>query len=198
MSKKVHTHQGGESMRHWTFHRGLLGGTAILGLVFSWALMGCGDDKTAIGGLAALAATDGAALEGLTFDFPDATIFGFPDESATLEVGDDADTFTLTTSGGTVINGTITNGPMAIVSCRLTQNPAEVAAREEQFDAEYNTCEATIVSDGDIAFGESGNGTVTLRLGRADETPVESDSEEVILNLHDDGTVTINNNDTPI
>ena len=93
--------------------------------VFACALIGCGSDSgsdnTAINGLVGLAAEDGAALAGLTFDFPDATIFGFPGASATLGVGDGATTFTLTTSGGTVIHGTITNVASTAVSCRLTQ-----------------------------------------------------------------------------
>jgi hypothetical protein len=67
---------------------------------FACALMGCGSDSgsdnTVINGLVGLAADDGAALAGLTFDFPDATIFGFPGASATLGVGDGATTFTLT------------------------------------------------------------------------------------------------------
>jgi hypothetical protein len=188
-------------MRHRNFPRGLLGGTAILALVFSWALVGCdndGDNDIEISGLVGLTALNVAALGGLTFDFPDATIFGFPGESAALELGDTGTTFTLTISGGTVINGTISNGPTAFVSCRLTQNPAEVGAEEEQFDAEYDTCEATVESDGDIEFGASGPGTVTLSIGRADETPVASDPEVVTLTLHDNGTVTINDRATPI
>jgi hypothetical protein len=44
--------------------------------VFACALMGCGgdsgSDNTVINGLVGLAAEDGAALAGLTFDFPDA------------------------------------------------------------------------------------------------------------------------------
>ena len=111
-------------MRHWHFRRGLLGGTACMMFVFTCALMGCGSDSdnTVINGLVGLAADDGAALAELTFDFPDAMIFGFPGASATLGVGDDATTFTLTTSGGTVIHGTITNVASTAVSCRLTQN----------------------------------------------------------------------------
>jgi hypothetical protein len=191
-------------MRHWNVRRSLLGSTALLGFVFAWVLIGCesddGDDTIEIFGLVSLAAADGAALEGLVLDFPDTTIFGFPGESATLEVGDNAATFTLTTSNGTVINGTINNGAIAIVSCRLTQNPGEVEVGEEPFDEEYDTCEAMVESDVDIAFGSSGAGTVTLSFGRTGETPVvsESDPEHVTLNLREDGTITINNNETPI
>src|SRR5262245_46641413 len=101
-------------MQHWHLRRGLLGGAASVMVVLTCVLMGCGDgngsDDTTISGVVTLAAMDGAALVGLTFDFPDATVFGFPGESATLGVGENAATFTLTTSGGTVINGTITNG----------------------------------------------------------------------------------------
>jgi hypothetical protein len=190
-------------MRHWNFCRGLLGATVIVMGVFVGALMGCnnddGDDAIDIdGGLVSLAGADGAALTGLTFDFPNATIFGFPGETATLAIGGDAATFTLTLNGGTVINGTITPGSIADVSCRLRQNPREVGAEEEQFDEEYDSCEGTVDSDDDIEFGGSGPGTVILSVGNTDETPVVSNPEDVILNLADDGTVTINNNATPI
>jgi hypothetical protein len=173
-----------------------------LGLVCTGILMGCdsdGDDTIEIHGLASLAAADGAALEGLVLDFPNATIFGFPGEAATLEVGDEAATFTLTTSGGTVINGTISPGAMPSVSCRLTQHAGEVGMGEDPFDEEYDACEATAASEGDIAFGSSGPGTVILSLiSRAGETPVASDPENVTLNLREDNTVTINSNETPI
>jgi hypothetical protein len=196
----VYIHQGRDNMRHWNCCRGLLGGAAILGLIFSWALIGCSneDDDAEIGGLVSLAGVDGAALEGLVFDFPDATIFGFPGESATLRVGDNAATFTLTTSGGTVINGTIGDVAGAVVACRLRQNPGDVGAGEEPFDETYDTCEGRVVSNGDIAFGDSGDGTVSLSLGRAGDTAVTSDLEDVTLNLREDGTVTINENTTPI
>jgi hypothetical protein len=151
-----------------------------------------------ISGVVGLTAENVAALGGLSFDFPDATIFGFPGESTTIGLGNAGTTFTLTTSGGTVINGAIGAGPIPFVSCRLTQNPQEVGAGEEPFAAEYDTCQATVASNGHIKFGGSGAGTVTLSLGRAGETPVESDAEDVILNLHGDGTVTINDNATPI
>lgn len=170
--------------------------------VFTCALMGCGgdggSDNTVINGLVSLAASDGPALAGLTFDFPDATIFGFPGESATLGVGDGAITFTLTTSGGTMIHGIITSVAGAEVSCRLTQNPQEVGAGKAQFDEVYDTCEATVTSVGAIPFGASGPGTVTLSFGSAGATAVASSPEDVILLLHDNGTVTINDNTTPI
>ena len=189
-------------MRHWHLRRGLLGGTACMMFVFACALMGCGgdsgSDSTVINGLVGLAAEDGASLAGLTFDFPDATIFGFPGESATLGVGAGATTFTLTTNGGTVIHGTITNVAGTVVPCQLTQNPQEVGAGKAQFDEVYDTCQATVNSAGEIAFGGSGPGTVTLSFGRADGTAVASSPEDVILLLHENGTVTINDNTTPI
>jgi hypothetical protein len=191
-------------MQHGNFCRGLLGATVIVIGIFAVALMGCGngdgdDDTIEISdGLVSLAGTDGAALTGLTFDFPNATIFGFPGETATLAIGSDALTFTLTLSGGAVINGTINPGRIADVSCRLTQNLQEVGAEEEQFDAEYDSCEGTVNSDGDIELGSSGPGTVILSLGNTDETPAVSNPETVTLNLADDGTATINNNATPI
>ena len=177
-----------------------MGGTAIVVCVCVWALMGCSsdDDREISGGIVSLAGADGAALVGLTFDFPDATIFGFPGQTATLQIGADATTFTLTLSGGMVINGTITPGAIAVESCRLTQNPQEVSVGEEQFDEEYDSCAGTIDSADKIEFGSSGPGTVILSFGNTGETSVASDPEIVLLNLHDDGTVTINNNTTPI
>ena len=172
--------------------------------VFACALMGCGSDSDSgsdnavINGLVGLAAEDGAALAGLTLDFPDATIFGFPGASATLGVGDGATTFILTTSGGTVIHGTITNVTSTAVSCRLTQNLQEVGAGKAQFDEAYDTCEGAVNSAGEITFGTSGPGTVTLSFGRAGATAVTSGPEDVILHLHENGTVTINDNTTPI
>ena len=44
----------------------------------------------------------------------------------------------------------------------------------------------------------SGPGTVTLSFGRAGATAVASGPAAVILHLHEDGTVTINDNTTPI
>jgi hypothetical protein len=171
-------------------------------IVFACALMGCssdsGSDNAVINGMVSLAAADGAALAGLAFDFPDATIFGFPGESATLGVGDDATTFTLTTSGGTVIHGTITNVGSTAVSCRLTQNLQEVGAGKAQFDETYDTCQAAVNSAGEIPFGASGPGTVTLSFGRADVTAVASGPQDVILHLHESGVVTINDNTRPI
>ena len=172
--------------------------------VFACALMGCGSDSgsgsdsTVINGLVGLAAEDGAALAGLTFDFPDATIFGFPGASAALGVGDDATTFILTTSGGTVIHGTITNVTSTAVSCRLTQNLQEVGAGKAQFDEAYDTCEGAVNSAGEITFGTSGPGTVTLSFGRTGATAVASGPEDVILHLRENATVTINDNTTPI
>jgi hypothetical protein len=170
-------------------------------VVLAVALMGCngGKDKVEInGGLVSLAGVDGAALAGLIFDFPDATIFGFPGESATLEIGNNAATFTLTLSGGRVINGTINDGAVAGMSCRLTQNPQEVVPGQQQFDVAYDECEGAVDSAGEIEFGGSGPGTVVLSFGNTGSAPVASAPETVTLNLSDDGQVTINNNATPI
>jgi hypothetical protein len=188
-------------MRHWNLQRGLLGYTVSLLCIVAWALLGCGDDsdETAIsGGVVDLAGADGAALTGLTFVFPDAAIFGFPGEAATLEVGDAAATFTLTTSGGTMIHGIITPGANAAASCRLTQYLQEVGAGHAQVDEEYDVCQAAVNSQEDIAFGASGAGTVTLGFGRTGAPIVVSVPQDVLLNLREDGTVTINNNTTPI
>lgn len=184
-------------MRSWTFCRGRL--TAIVCMLTAM-LLGCSDDDKAriSGGQVSLAGADGAAIEGLIFDFPDATIFGFPGQTATLEIGDDATTFILTLSGGTVINGTITNGAIAVVSCRLTQNPQEVGAGAAQFDRAYDSCQGTVNAADEIEFGRSGPGTVILSFGTTGATPVASEPENVTLNVNDDGTVTINNNTTPI
>ena len=184
-------------MRHWNLLRGM----AILLCVVAWALPGCGDDNdetVILGGVVNLAGADGAALAGLTFAFPDATIFGFPGEAATLHVGDAAVTFTLIISGGTVIHGTITPGANAAESCRLTQQLQEVDSGRAQVDEEYATCQAAVNSQGDIAFGASGAGTVTLGFARTGVLAVTSSPQDVLLHLREDGTVTINDNATPI
>jgi hypothetical protein len=164
--------------------------------------MGCGgggSDETVISdGVVDLAGADGPSLAELAFDFTDATVFGFPGESATLEIGGNALTFTLTTSGGTVIHGLITMGTSAAPGCRLTQNPQEVDRGQKQFDKQYDTCQATVNSKEDITFGASGPGTVTLNFVRTGDTAGTSSPEDVILHLHENGTVTINNNTTPI
>jgi hypothetical protein len=106
-------------MRYWNCRRGLLRCTGLLVLVCSVALMGCDDNgvtTATVGGTVNLTAMNAAALGGLTFDFPDATLFGFPGQSTTLECGPDGTTFTLTISGSTAIQGNITFG-----SCRFTQ-----------------------------------------------------------------------------
>ena len=170
--------------------------------IFAWALMGCGgggsDDAVINGGLVNLAAVDGPSLAGLTFDFTDATIFGFPGESATLGIGDNAATFTLTTSGGTVINGTITAQASAAAGCQLTQNLQEVSAGGKLFVEQYDMCQATVNSQGAILFGASGPGIVTLSFSTTGGAAGVSAPENVTLDLRDDGTVTINNNATPI
>ena len=183
-------------MRHWNSCRGLLSFTVLLVLVFSLALVSCsntGGNTATVNGTVGLTATNAAALGGLTFDFPDATLFGFPGQSTTLELGADGTTFTLTTSNGTVIKGTLTFG-----SCRLTQNPVPLGGGTAPFEVAYDTCDVTGKSDRDTAFGGSGTGTLTLRLGRASGTPVDSAPEHVIYNIDVGGNITINENTTPI
>ena len=106
--------------------------------------------------------------------------------------------FTLTTSGGTVIHGTIAAGASTAAACRLTQNLQEVGVGKAQFDKQYDICQATINSKNEITFGTSGPGTVTLSFVITGETAVASSPEDVILHLRDDGTVMINNNAAPI
>jgi len=187
-------------MRYWNLRRDVLRCIAILGRLAACVIAGCGGnggDDIGISGQVSLAAADGAALAGLMFDFPDATIFGFPGESAILQIGENAATFTLTSSGRAAINGTISAGGV-FVACQLRQNPAEVGAGGTPFVQDYVICEATVVSNRDIAFGRSGPGVVILRLARANEPPVTSAAEEVTLTLNNNGTVTINMNQTPI
>jgi hypothetical protein len=187
-------------MPHGTVRRGLLGGAASLLCVYAWVLLGCGNDSdtAAIHGVVGLAAADGPALAGLTFAFPDATLFRVPGESATLQVGDEATTFSLTTSGGTVITGTITPGASATGACRLTQHLQEVGAGQAPFAEEYAPCQAAVDSQDDLTFGAAGAGTVTLTFGRPGEPAVASSPTHVLLHLREDGTVTINNNATPL
>ena len=183
-------------MRHWNSGRDLLSYTVLLVLVFSLALVGCNDtsgNTATVNGTVSLTATNAAALGGLTFDFPDATLFGFPGQSTALALGADGTTFTLTTNGGTVIIGTITFG-----SCRLTQNPVPLGGGTAPFEMVYDTCEVTGRSDRDIAFGGANTGTGTLRLGRANGTPVDSAPEHVVYSIDLGGHITINENTTPI
>jgi hypothetical protein len=50
---------------------------------------------------------------------PKGTLSGFPGQSTTLALGNDGTTFTLTTSDGTVLNGTIIYGIEPLASaCR--------------------------------------------------------------------------------
>ncbi|HSX80979.1 MAG TPA: hypothetical protein VLQ80_20715 [Candidatus Saccharimonadia bacterium] len=104
-------------MRHWHDQRNVLSFTVFLVLVGSLAFVSCntgGSNAVTVGGTVNLTATNAAALGGLTFTFPEGTLFGFPGQSTTLAFGDDGTTFTLTTSNGPVLNGTITFG-----SCTL-------------------------------------------------------------------------------
>src|SRR5262249_31214382 len=115
-----------------------------------------------------------------------------------LGVGAGATTFTLTTSGGTVIQGTITPVASTGVSCRLTQHLQEVGAGQAPFDEVYDPCQAAVHSAGAITFGTAGPGTVTLSVGSAGAPAGASGPAAVILHLHENGTVTINENTTPI
>jgi hypothetical protein len=168
--------------------------TVLLGLVL--ALVGCsntGSDTVRVGGTVNLTVTNAAALGGLTFAFPNATLFGFPGQSATLGWGDDGTTFTLTTSGGTAIQGSITFGP-----CTFTQNPASLGVGEAPFVETYDTCQVAGKSNGDLQFGESTRGIIVLTLGSAGQTSVASDPTNVIYNVDLGGNITINMNVTPI
>ena len=183
-------------MGHRHGHPGLLRCTVLLGLMCSLALTGCAnnsDTPARVNGAVNLSASNVAALGGLTFAFSNATLFGFPNESANLTWGNGGTTFTLTTSGGTVIIGTITFG-----SCRFTQNPVPLGGGTAPFEMVYDTCEVTGRSDRDIAFGGANTGTVTLRLGRANGTPVDSAPEHVVYIIDLGGHITINENTTPI
>lgn len=183
-------------MRHWHGRRGLLRCTVLKVLVCSLALVGCANnsaDHARVSGTVSLSAGNAAAIGGLTFAFADAALFGFPGESANLTLDPDGTTFTLTRSGGTVLQGSITYG-----SCQLTQHAASLGVGEAPLVAEYDTCEVTGLSAGDIAFGGSGTGTITLRLGRAGAAPVDSAPTNVIYHIDLAGSITINETLTPI
>ena len=140
-----------------------------------------------------LTATNAAALGGLTFTFLDGTLFGFPGQSTTLTFGNDSTTFTLTTSDGSVLNGTITFG-----SCTLTQNPVPLGPGAIPFMQTYDTCQVTGESDGDIEFGGAGTGTITLKLGNASIAPVASNPTRVVYHIDVGGNIMINDNTTRI
>ena len=185
-------------MRYWHYCRGLLSCTVFLGFATCMALAGCGGfntdttPKATVNGTLNLTDTNTAALGGLTFNFPDATIFGFSSQSATLAWGSDGTTFTLTTSNGTAITGNITFG-----SCTFTQNPAP-SGGTSPFTATYDTCQVNGKSNDDIPFGGAGDGTITLILGRANQTPVFSDQAKVTYSVTTGGQILINANTTPI
>jgi hypothetical protein len=146
-----------------------------------------------VDGTVNLTATNAAALGGLIFTFPDGTPFGFPGQSTTLTFGNDSTTFTLTASDGSVLNGTITFG-----SCTLTQDPVPLGPGAIPFVQTYDTCQATGRADDDIGFGGSDTGTLTLRLGSASVSPVDSNPTRVIYHVDAGGNITINNNATRI
>jgi len=182
-------------MRHWHYQRDVLSFTVFLMLMGSLAFMGCnsGGTDVTVDGTLNLTATNSAALGGLTFTFPEGTVFGFPGQSTTLTFGGDGTTFTLTTSNGSVLDGTITFG-----SCTLTQNPVPPGTGASLFVQTYDTCEVIGRSDGDVGFEGTGPGTITLRLGNASITPVASDPTRVIYHIDAGGNITINNNATRI
>jgi hypothetical protein len=166
----------------------------------SLAFLGCnitgsdsGNPKASVNGTIDLTATNAAALGGLTFTFPDGTLFGFSGQSATLAFGTDGTTFTLTTSDGAVLNGTITYG-----SCTLTQNPVPPGTGAMPFTQTYDTCQVTGQSDGDIEFGGAGTGTITLKLGNVSIAPVASNPTRVVYRIDVGGSIIINDNTTRI
>ena len=183
-------------MRHWHSQRDGLSFTVCLVLVGFLAFVGCnsgGGDTLTVDGTVNLTATNAAALAGLTFTFPDGALFGFPGQSTTLAFGSDGTTFGLTPSNGSGLNGTITFG-----SCTLTQNPVPLDTGVIPFAQTYDTCQVIGRSDGDLGFGGSGPGTLTLRLGSASVTPVASNPTRVIYHIDTGGNITINDNATRI
>ena len=183
-------------MRHWHSQRDGLRFTVFLVLVGSLAFVGCntgGSNTLTVDGTVDLTATNAAALGGLTFTFPDGTLFGFPGQSTTLAFGSDGTTFVLTPSNGPVLNGTITFG-----SCTLTQNPVPLGTGVMPFAQTYDTCQVTGRSNSSITFGGSGGGTLTLTLGKASTAPVTSDPLRVTYSIDGDGNIFINTNTTSI
>ena len=182
-------------MGYWHSPRDRLSYTVFLALVGSLTFVGCGtggSDTLTVDGTLNLTATNAAAIGGITFTFPDGTLFGFPGQSTTLAFGDDSTTFTLATSNGSMLNGTITFG-----SCILTQNPGSLGTGVTPFTQTYDTCQVIGRSD-DLGFGGSGPGTLALRLGNASIAPVASNPTRVIYHIDAGGNITINDNATPI
>jgi hypothetical protein len=193
MSQKMYTHKGGDDMQHWKSCKVLLYLNIILLMVLSLALMGCGDDSdhgediVTVNDTFALTADNAAALAGLSFDFPDGSIFGpeCADVPATLEFGPTGDTFTLTCDG-TTIDGVVTFG-----SCILESE--EVGEYRQRF----TTCDCNVNAQ-NIPPGGSTDGEATLSLGRPNRDTVTSDPTETVVGVGDDGSVTIGGNETPI
>jgi hypothetical protein len=80
----------------------------------------------------------------------------------------------------------------------LTQNPVPLGAGVIPFAQTYDPCQVIGRSDGDLGFGGSGPGTLTLRLGSASVTPVASNPTRVIFHIDVGGNITINDNATRI
>jgi hypothetical protein len=185
-------------MRHWPCQRNVLSFTVFLVLMGSLAFVGCNfggtdNNKATVNGTLDVTATNAAALGGLTFTFSDGALFGFSGQSTTLAFGNDGSTFTLTAGDGSVLNGTITFG-----SCTLTQNPVPLSTGAIPFMQTYDPCQVIGKSDDDIAFGGSGTGTITLRLGNASIAPVTSSPTHVIYHIDAGGNILINDNMTRI
>ncbi len=184
-------------MRHQTHGHRLRCLPAFLALMLAWTLVGCssgGNTQVSVGGTVALSTANASAVGGLVFRFADGAILGFAGEDLTLGFGEEGTTFTLTTSRGTVVVGTMTFG-----SCTFTETPAVLApAGRPLFVQTYATCQVSGSSNDDIGFGGSGNGTLLLRLGRDSGAIVNSAPLSVVYHVDAGGQITINLNTTPI
>lgn len=152
-----------------------------------------GNARAQVGGTIALTATNAAAVGGLAFRFVDGAVLGFAGQEATLTLGADGATFTLSTSGGARLSGTLTFG-----SCTLAQTPPLGSSPAPLFLQTYATCHVTGASKDNIEFGGTGPGTIALLLGQGSNAPSSSDVLNVIYSVDLAGRVTINATTTPI
>jgi hypothetical protein len=146
-----------------------------------------------VGGTIALTATNAAAAGGLAFHFTDGSLFGFSGQDLTLTLGADGATFTIATSRGTMVAGTLTFG-----SCTFTQTSAPTTTSTPLLVQTYTTCQVSGTSKDDIAFGGSGDGTLILSLAQGSNPLLSSEPLKVVYNVDTSGKITINMNTTAI
>lgn len=201
---KLSRRPGEKISRHRVVSRMTGHGAMVLVIAVLFIMLGCSSGDMNIGGgdgnfdrivanaiTSALTITENnaAAFGGLRFtiDAADGALFGFPNQQVLLTLSDDGTRYTLE-AGTTVVTGTIT---FIMPGCTLTDT-GELVAR---LDAE--TCNVDVGSADVIHLGESGSGEVTLHIRQGGQE-VLSAPTSVTIKVGFNGTVTLNDNATPV